>query len=47
MKQRKMRLNWTCSDFVKHEHRWKLAAWLCGRAQAVRAALNTEVRRDG
>jgi hypothetical protein len=23
-----MRLRWSCSDFVHHEHRWKWSAWL-------------------
>jgi hypothetical protein len=26
-------LRWSCSNFVKHEHRWKWTAWLCGRFQ--------------
>lgn len=33
MKKRRLQMKWTCSDFVKHSHRWKWSAWLCGRWQ--------------
>jgi hypothetical protein len=33
MKKRKLKIRWTCSDFVKHSHRWKWSVWLCGRWQ--------------
>ena len=29
----RIRRRWTCSDFVYHEHRTKLGAWLCGKWQ--------------
>lgn len=43
----KLRLCWTCSDFVKHEHRWRWSAWLCGRLQALmnRSRGRTELQR--
>ena len=31
--KRKLRFNWTCSDYVHHSHKWKWSAWLCGRWQ--------------
>lgn len=31
------RLRWTCSDFMDHDHRWYVTAWLCGRWQEWRA----------
>lgn len=37
LNSRELRKHWTCSDFVHHEHRWKWAAWLCGRAQMLSA----------
>lgn len=27
---------WTCSDFVKHEHRYRWVAKICGRVQLIR-----------
>lgn len=36
MKPRRLRLCWTCSDFVSHEHRTWAGAWLCGRFQWLR-----------
>ena len=33
MKKRKLRIKWTCSNYVHHQHRWKWTAWLCGRLQ--------------
>lgn len=35
MSKRKIRIVWSCSDFVHHEHRTKGGAWLCGRVQMV------------
>lgn len=29
----KIKIIWTCSNFVHHEHKFKLTAWLCGRFQ--------------
>lgn len=34
-KKRKVNVFWTCSDFVHHEHRTRLGAWLCGRWQSI------------
>ena len=31
--KKKVRICWACSDFVYHEHRWRWAAWICGRVQ--------------
>ena len=31
--KRKIKPVWTCSDYVYHEHKYKLTAWLCGRIQ--------------
>lgn len=31
--KRKLKINYTCSDFVKHEHKYKWTAWLCGKIQ--------------
>jgi hypothetical protein len=28
-----LRRIWTCSDFTRHEHRFMLSAWICGRVQ--------------
>jgi hypothetical protein len=33
MKRKKLKIIWTCSDFVHHEHRYKWIAWLCGKWQ--------------
>ena len=33
MKKRKIKFIWTCSDYMKHEHKYKFTAWLCGRFQ--------------
>ncbi len=33
MKARKLRLCWTCSDFIHHEHRWRWTAWVCAQLQ--------------
>ncbi len=33
MKKRKLRLCWSCSDFVHHEHRYKITAWICSQTQ--------------
>jgi hypothetical protein len=35
----RLRIVWTCSDEVHHEHRWWWTAWLCGRLQYYRAAI--------
>lgn len=35
-KKRRIRYYWSCSEFVRHEHRWKWTAWLCGRWQLLR-----------
>lgn len=32
--KRRIRLVWTCSNGAHHEHRWRWAAWLCGRIQS-------------
>ena len=32
---REMRMTWSCSDYVKHEHKYRLTAWLCGMAQRI------------
>jgi len=34
-KKRKIRISWSCSDYVHHEHRYKWTAWLCGRIQYI------------
>ena len=39
MKKKKLRIVWTCSDQVHHEHRWYWTAWLCGRIQSWLAPL--------
>jgi hypothetical protein len=31
--KRRLRIRWTCSDYVSHSHRWRWSAWLCGRVQ--------------
>jgi len=31
--KRKLKIMWTCSPYVHHEHRWKWTAWLCGKWQ--------------
>lgn len=31
--KRRLRLRWSCSDHVKHEHRWYWTARVCGLAQ--------------
>ena len=36
-RKRTIRLRWSCSDYVKHEHRWRWTAWLCGRWQRITA----------
>ena len=33
MKKRKIKLIWTCSDYVYHEHKYQFTAWACGRIQ--------------
>jgi len=33
MEQKTLRIIWTCSDHVQHQHRFRWAAWLCGRWQ--------------
>ena len=33
LKKRKIKIRWTCSNYVHHEHRWKWIARLCGRIQ--------------
>ena len=38
--KRVIRWRWTCSNFVKHEHRWYLTAWLCGRWQYAKALVH-------
>lgn len=38
-KKRKLKLCWSCSDYVQHEHRYKWTAYLCGRLQLVKANL--------
>lgn len=32
-KKHQIRIRWTCSNFVHHEHRTRAGAWLCGRLQ--------------
>lgn len=36
---KRIRMVWTCSDYVKHYHSTYIGAWLCGRVQAFRAML--------
>lgn len=43
VKKKKIRFIWTCSNFVRHEHRWKWSAWICGRCQYFRARLKYEI----
>ena len=31
--KRKIKICWTCSDYVYHEHKYKWAAYLCGKIQ--------------
>lgn len=35
MKKRKIKISWTCSDYVDHIHKTKFGAWFCGRKQYV------------
>jgi len=37
MAKRRIRIIYTCSCFVRHEHRWKATAWLCGHWQYLQA----------
>lgn len=30
---KKIKIVWTCSDFLHHEHRYKFTAWICGKIQ--------------
>jgi len=39
MKKKKIKINWSCSNFVKHRHRFKFTAWLCGRVQMQQAKI--------
>ena len=32
---KKIRIVWTCSNWVRHEHRWKWTAAICGWVQSV------------
>lgn len=36
-RKRKLLIRWTCSDYVRHNHRWKWSARLCGWIQKKRA----------
>lgn len=40
MKKRKLKLMWTCSDFVHHEHRFRWTAVVCGKVQYYWARLS-------
>ena len=31
--RRRVRVYWTCSDYVHHAHRWWFTAWVCGKLQ--------------
>ena len=33
IKKQKIKMVWTCSDYINHEHKYKFTAWLCGRIQ--------------
>ena len=33
--KQRIRIVWTCSDYVYHEHRYKWTAWVCGVMQNV------------
>lgn len=35
MKKKKIKIVWSCSDYKNHEHKYKYAAYLCGRLQRV------------
>ena len=39
MRKQKLKLIWTCSDYVKHTHRWFWTAYVCGRIQRVEVFL--------
>lgn len=38
--KRKVRIAYTCSDYVHHEHNYKWTAWGCGRFQKVKGTIN-------
>jgi len=38
-KKRVLRMVWTCSDYCHHQHKWRITAYLCGRAQFIAAFL--------
>lgn len=42
---RGLTMQWTCSDYVHHSHRFRWVAWLCGRAQLLAATLRSEVAK--
>ena len=48
--KRRIKPCWTCSDYVRHEHRWRWTAWICGRIQrlwlAIRRALVLSVEYE-
>ena len=44
MKRRKIRIAWTCSDFVHHEHRYKFMAYLCGNIQYIIYKIKESIR---
>lgn len=33
MSKQRIKVRWTCSNAVHHEHRWYWVAWLCGQLQ--------------
>ena len=34
--KQKIKMVWTCSDYINHEHKYKFTAWLCGRGQDIK-----------
>ena len=42
--RKKLKFIWSCSDFVKHEHKFYFTAWLCGKLQYFRGVLNEKNR---
>jgi hypothetical protein len=37
MPKMEVKIVWSCSDYVHHEHTTRFGAWLCGRWQWLRA----------
>lgn len=35
----KLKIAYTCSDHVKHQHKWKITAYLCGRIQYIQGII--------